>query len=123
MPDEAALVAFIRTHIRSAWSLELLLLLHASPARHWSPDELVKELRGSTSLVQGCLRHFVATGLVTESAGGWHLGPADSERHEILNQLEKTYRERPMTTLALIREADPVQSLADAFRIRGDENE
>ena len=123
MPDEAALVAFIRKHMRSAWSVELLLLLHASPARHWSPDDLVKELRGSTSLVQGCLKHFAATGLAMESAEGWHLCPADRERQEILNQLEKAYRERPMTTLALIRETDPVQSLADAFRIRGDENE
>ena len=122
MASEAALADFIRTYIRTVWSLELLLLLRASPGRYWSPAELIKELRGSTSLVNGCLNHFLHSGLVVEDVGTWHLVLGDPELDELLNELARSYRERPITTLSLIREVDPVQSLADAFKITGDEN-
>ena len=63
MADEAEISQFIRTYIPSVWALELLLLLRADPARRWSPAELLKELRASTSLVDENLANFERQGL------------------------------------------------------------
>ena len=63
MADEAEISQFIRIYIPSVWALELLLLLRADPARRWSPAELLKELRASTSLVDENLAHFERQGL------------------------------------------------------------
>lgn len=120
--SEAALAKFIRDNIHTVWSLELLLVLHADATRFWSAAELVKELRASTTLVQRSLLHFSSRGIVVEAAQGWGLAPTPWQ-NELLEQLALTYRQRPIATVSLIRGADPVQALADAFRIKGGKDE
>ena len=59
--QEEAILSFLRSSIKSAWALELLLLLHRDRERLWSVQELVRELRGSTALVtesQGAERYW-----------------------------------------------------------------
>ena len=47
MADEETVLAFVRSAIKSAWSLELLLLLHRNPQVSWSNAALVRELRAA----------------------------------------------------------------------------
>jgi hypothetical protein len=119
--DESEISQFIRAYIPSVWALELLLLLQADPARRWSPAELLKELRASTSLVDENLAHFRARDLVLKDDAGWHFAPASPHLEALAQALAALYRARPMFTIGLIARPDPLQALADAFRIKRDE--
>jgi hypothetical protein len=123
MVDETILAAFIRQNFRTLSSLELLLLLHATPGRSWSSGDLVKELRASTTLVEQALAQFLTRGLISEKAGAWQLASLEAGQRETLADLAFLYRQRPIATISLIREADPIQGLADAFKLRSDDNE
>lgn len=118
-------LSFVRQHIRSVWTLELLLLLRRDPARSWPPPELVRELRASRLLVQDNLRRLDTAGLaIRDDDHRWRYRAAAPALEELCDQLEKAYRERPVALLQLIaRPTDPLQSLADAFKFRGGGNE
>jgi len=116
--DESEITQFIRAYIPSVWALELLLLLRADPQRAWTPAELLKELRASTSLVDENLAHFQRHGLTLTDEAGWRFAPAAPRLEALAAELAALYRERPMHTISLIARPDPLQALADAFRIK-----
>jgi hypothetical protein len=114
------LLSFIREHIRSVWALELLLLLKRTPERRWTPDELVRELRASGPLIANNLEALQRAGLTAcEEDGRCRYAPASGLLDKLCNELEATYRERPVALINVIASPpDKLQSLADAFRIR-----
>jgi hypothetical protein len=112
---------FIENYVRTVWAVELLLLLRREPREAWAPEILVRELRGSAALVEENLGWFVAGGLVRAEPDGRHIyDPASPMLSELCDELEATYRERPMAVMnAIMARANPqVKSLADAFRFR-----
>lgn len=120
LPTGSDFIGFVREHVRSVWAVELLLLLRRDPARCWAPDELVRELRASTSLVTDNLQRLLASGLVAPEDGCYRYAPASPVLEDLCRRLEAAYRERPVTVINMIaRPADPLQSLADAFRFKG----
>jgi hypothetical protein len=119
--DESEIKEFIHAYIPSVWALELLLALRADPARRWSPAELLKELRASTSLVDENLAHFERQGLALKDEAGWHFAAANPHLEALAGELAALYRERPMFTIGLIARPDPLRALAEAFRIKRDE--
>ena len=121
MAESSELQHFIVAYIPSVWALELLLLLRADPARCWSPADLLKELRASTSLVNENLSHFERHGLALKEDVGWRFAPASPHLETLAAELAALYRERPMYTIGLIARPDPLRALADAFRIKRDE--
>ena len=121
MADESEITEFIRAYVPSVWALELLLLLRADPQRRWSPTELLKELRASTSLVDENLARFERQGLAIRAEEGWHFAPASPHLEALAAALAELYRERPMHTISLIARPDPLRALADAFRLKRDE--
>lgn len=121
MADDPDLVQFIQAYIKSVWALELLLLLRSDPERRWQPDALVRELRASTSLVQDNLSLFERCGLAVREGATWRFAPASTHLAELTASLAEAYRQRPMATIALISRTSPVQSLADAFKLKKDE--
>ncbi len=121
MADESEIDQFVRAYIPSVWALELLLLLRSDPARRWSPAELLRELRASTSLIAENLARFEALGLALQDERGWHFAPANPHLEALVAELAALYRERPMFTIGLIARPDPLQALANAFRIKRDE--
>ena len=120
MADESEINQFVRAYIPSVWALELLILLRSDPERRWSAVELLKELRASTSLVDENLARFERQGLALQDARGWHFAPANPHLEALAGELAALYRERPMFTIGLIARPDPLQALADAFRIKRD---
>ena len=119
--DDPDLIQFIGAYIKSVWALELLLLLRSDPNRPWQADALVRELRASTSLVQDNLSLFERSGLAVREGMAWRFAPASARLAELTSRLAEAYGERPMATIGLISRASPVQSLADAFKIKKDE--
>jgi hypothetical protein len=115
------LPAFIRSSIRSVWALEVLLLLKRQPDRAWTPEDLVRELRASTTVVADALAAFSVAGLVRAEEGAYAYGPASPVLGRLCEALDRTYRERPVAVInAIASPRDRMQSFADAFRLKDD---
>jgi DNA-binding HxlR family transcriptional regulator len=123
LEDDADLVAFVREHVRSVWALELLLTLRRDSSRLWTSAELVKELRASPGLVAENLQRLARAALVVREDGdSWRYAPAGAALDALCGRLEAAYRERPVALINVIaRPSDPLQSLADAFKFRGED--
>lgn len=101
--------------------MELLLLLHRTAGRIWQPFELVRELRASQTLVRDNLEFFQQNGLAVGDEKGWRFAPANRTLEDMTQRLAQAFQQRPVATMSLVAHADPIQSLSDAFKIRGDE--
>jgi hypothetical protein len=116
---DADLLSFIRSTIRSTWTLELLLLVRKDPARTFSQDELVRELRSTRALIGRGARDLQLAKLVdcTDDAG-CRYAPAAPELEQMCARLDRTYAERPVAVINAIVQSptDRRQSFADAFR-------
>ncbi|HYG28155.1 MAG TPA: hypothetical protein VD906_14780 [Caulobacteraceae bacterium] len=121
-PVDQDLFGFIREQLRSVWALELLLLMRRRADRSWTAQQLVDELRASPPLVADNLATFERAGLVAADADGrYSYSPAGPVLTKLVDELDAIYRERPVTVInAIVAPADKLQTLADAFRIRGD---
>jgi len=122
LADDADLRAFVREHVRTVWGLELLLTVRRDPARCWTAAELVTELRGSTALVADTLQRLMRAGLVVLDDAGCHrYAPAAPVLDALVARLDAAYRQRPVAVINMIaRPDDPLQSLANDFKFRGD---
>lgn len=120
MTQDPEVFRFIREHIRSVWTLELLLKLKADPERAWSPTELVEAMRASHALVDGSLEVLMTAGLViADDDGCVRYRPAVAALSGLCDELEQTYRIRPVTVIRWISApVERLQSLADAFRFK-----
>jgi hypothetical protein len=117
---ENELLEFVRFSIRSIWNVELLLRLRASSPRSWGEDELVAELRASSSIVRAGLKALESAGLLArDEAGRWRYLPASPIFDRLTGELDALYRERPTAVAeALFATSDRLRSFADAFRLR-----
>lgn len=120
---ESELFDFVRFSIRSVWNIELLLHLKGSGDRAWAPEELVRELRASASVVKDGLDALQTGGLAApDEFGRWRYTPASGAFDRLTGELETLYRERPMAVTGALfsTKPDPLRSFADAFRLRKD---
>lgn len=123
IPDNVR--ALIASHISSVVQLELLLLLHAQPARERTPADISQELRIDAGWVTGQLRVLCSAGLLVCNEGpnpSFRYWAARPELHDAVEGLARAYAERRVTVIALIfaKPLDPIRSFTDAFRLRRD---
>jgi DNA-binding IscR family transcriptional regulator len=113
---------FIRATIRSAWALELLLLMSRERGQARSAEAINRELRGSLGLVLDILATFRQAGLVVEEAGGYRYAPASAELESLVQELEAEYAARPLAVFKAVAAApnDKIQTFADAFKVKKD---
>ena len=113
------LLSFIRASIRSTWALELLLLMRKQAPHASAPEELVRALRSTATLINTCLEQLQQAGLVVrDDAGAWRYAPAAPALDQLTAELEAAYAERPVTVINAIMTtpSDRLKSFADAFR-------
>ena len=112
------LLSFIRASIRSTWALELLLLMRTRASQAATPDELVRALRSTPTLITTCLEQLQQAGLVREESSGWRYAPAAPALDQLTAELEAAYAERPVAVVNAIMTtpSDRLKSFADAFR-------
>ena len=122
LSDDREFIIFVRENIRSVWALELLVLLSRNPSRHWQPSELIRELRANSALIQNNLEIFQRNGLAVSDENGWYFLPANERLKELTRYLAQAFQERPVATMTLVTQADPLQSSSDAFKFRGDKS-
>jgi hypothetical protein len=114
---------FIRSSIKSVWTLELLLVMRRAAGRAWTIDEITNEMRSNRTLVSDIVTALIKDGLIEEQASGvFRYRPANAELDELVQQLDRLYAERP---LALIKEIvsapnERIQTFADAFKLKKD---
>jgi hypothetical protein len=113
------LVAFIEESFGSVWTVEILLALHREPARVWSAEELIVELRSSQLVVRQGLDNLLAAGLILLEDGGVRYGPASADQEGLVGRLDEAYRVKPGAVRRLIVQspAEKLRSFSDAFRI------
>jgi hypothetical protein len=117
--------ALIASHINSVVQLELLLLLHANPARGRTAQDISRELRIDAAWVTGQLRELCAAGLLTCTDGAsaeFRYVAGKPELNDAVDGLARAYAQRRVRVIGLIfsRPVDPIRRFTDAFRIRRD---
>lgn len=118
--------AFIAGHIDSIVQLETLLMLHASPARDWTAQDVARDLRIDPDWAQGQLDALSQQGMLVrgESTGvrQYRYGPAAAQQRTEIEGLARAYAERRVTVIGLIfsKPADSLRAFSDAFRLRKD---
>lgn len=121
---EEAVLSFVRDSLRSAWSVELLLLLYREPRRSWAVEAIVRELRGSTQLVSEGIAILETAGLVAVAPSGEiSYRPKSAELAELVASLAELYAQKPFAVLRTIF-ASPsakIRSFSDAFRFKKDD--
>jgi hypothetical protein len=115
--DEEIVLSFVRSAIKSAWSLELLLLLYRNPHQTWTGEALVRELRGSEHLVRESVAILGSAGLVELGKGGARYRPQSGEQAALVTALVELYGQKPLTVLKAIfaSPSDKIRSFSDAF--------
>jgi len=111
---------FIRSAFRSVWALELLLHLRRTRERAWSPEELVKAMRGSSLIVSQSLEGLMRAGLVSiDDLGCARYHPASAETDKLVEGTQELYARKPETVRRIIVSAGHpgLINFADAFRL------
>ena len=122
LPPEVA--RFITEHIDAAEQLEILLLLHREPERDWTALDVSQAIYTVPASATLRLEALASAGFVTSTGEGdprYRYAPANEGLRRQVDVLAEAYRADRVAVIKLIfsRPPDPVQSFADAFRLRG----
>ena len=112
-------------YIRSVEQLEVLLLVHSQPNRSWTADAVYDVIRSSKSSIADRLATFTAHGFLVEENGSpptFRYAPKDETLRAGVQETATLYQTRRVRVIEAIfaPEVDPVQSFADAFKLRKD---
>jgi predicted transcriptional regulator len=100
--SEDDVVSFVASSISSIWALELLLLLKRTAPAGRREDELVRELRSSSTAVSEALRNLFDAGLIVEESGLHRYRPAAPMLDRLVSETESLYRLKPATVIKAI---------------------
>jgi len=124
MPDDipSELQALIERCFPSLGHLEAICLLHRSPDRGWSIQEVARELYIAAEMTNHQLQDLTRHGFLQFDSGAdtFRYAPQTAEVAASLDALVKLYQERRVTVISLIysKPVNNVQTFADAFRLR-----
>jgi hypothetical protein len=93
------------------------LYLRRQPRQAWSRDALVRDLRGSISLVDASLTILLSAGLVELSDAGAIYRPGTEQLAASVDALAELYAQKPIAVISAIFTSpnDKIRSFADAF--------
>lgn len=116
---------FIAQHINAAEQLDILLLLHGSPDRDWSAADVSQAIFTVPTAATVRLEALAAAGFVRSSGGTdprYRFDPSSDALRDQVDQLAAAYRADRVGVINLVfqKPVDPIQSFADAFRLRRD---
>jgi hypothetical protein len=128
MPDSAdalppAVKQLLSQYIRSVEQLEVLLLVQSQPNRAWTAGEVYDVIRSSKASVEERLKAFTSFGFLVEEPGPparFRYAPKDAELRTAVEATASVYQTWRIRVIEAIfaPEIDPVQSFADAFKLR-----
>ena len=115
------LLTFVAASIRSVGALELLLFLKRNPARVWSRDSLILELRSSSAVITDALLSLEAAGMVTQNSGqGYQFCATSPTLVHLASELERLYAAKPLSVINAIVSSPTVRlrMFSDAFKLK-----
>ncbi|CAN5626015.1 hypothetical protein BH20VER1_BH20VER1_26930 [soil metagenome] len=112
-------------YIASVEQLEILLLLRGQPDRAWTCDQVYEVIRSSQASVAQRLQKFTADGFLREEPGPprmFRYAPKDGDLAAALDETATVYQTWRLRVIEAIfaPAPDPVQTFADAFKLRKD---
>jgi hypothetical protein len=115
---------FIAEHIDAAEQLEILLLLHREPTRQWTALSVSQAIYTVPASATMRLESLVARGFASSTGGAdptYVYNPQNDALRTQVDVLAEAYRKNRVAVIKLIfaQPPDPVQSFADAFKLRG----
>lgn len=115
---------FVAEYVDSAEKLEVLLLLQRSPEKQWAAQDVSQAIYTVPASAIMRLEALVADGFVASSGGAdprYSYAPKSEALRQQVETLAAAYRADRVSVIKLIfaRPPDPLQSFADAFRLRG----
>ena len=119
--SEEEVIGFIREHIGSVYTLELLLLVKRDRHKSWTIGDLVRELRSSDTAVAEALGRMNLAGLVSQNPEGRYVFAPISVRHEQLAaEIEKAYNSTPMSVVKAIiaLPEEKLRAFSAAFKLK-----
>jgi hypothetical protein len=122
LPAEVA--RFVAEHIDAAEQLDILLLLHREPEREWTARDVSQAIYTVPASATLRLEGLAASGFLASTGSGdpcYRYAPRSEALGRQVDVLAEAYRADRVAVIKLIfsRPPSPVQSFADAFRLKG----
>lgn len=119
----AAFRTFVNKNITSVEQIEVLLILHANPDRVWTVGEISAILRSSPYAIESRMPGLIAAKLAKAGDEGFQYA-ASGRAHAFVETLQDEYSARRFSVIEMVfSKPDPLQSFADAFRLKEEEND
>jgi hypothetical protein len=114
------LLRFIRECIDRLETLDVLLLLQATPARLWTVSQVSDEMRSSPLAAETALETLALRGLVEKRHNVFAFHPRDAQLLDKTTRLAAFYREKRTAVITAIfsRPNEAVRGFAEAFRFK-----
>ena len=115
------LKTFLKEHIHSVFSLEVLLLLRREQSRSLTASEVAKELGIETDVAQQ-LSELTSANLICPTNGDnakYRYAPSDEKLEYLVDQLAAAYAKQrvPILSLILTEHADRIRGFVEAYRL------
>jgi hypothetical protein len=119
---------FIDSHIDSVEQVEALVLMRADPKREWTAEEMAKSLYTSPESASARLGHLHRKGLLSEvrsDAVRYRYEQRTPRLRKAVEDFVEIYAQRKVAVINQIFSGAPddVQSFADAFRFRREQDD
>ena len=116
---------FIAEHIDTAEQLDALVLLHTQPEREWTAEAVSQAIFSVPQSVALTLAALERKGFAVRAGAelpAYRYAPGNQDNHRRVGALAEAYRANRAAVVKYVfaTRADPVRSLADAFRLRKD---
>ena len=118
-----AVKQLLARYIRSVEQLEVLLLFQSQSNRSWTAPEVYEVIRSSNSSIAERLQGFTRDGFLAEekaSPSSFRYSPKSDDLRRAVEETARLYQTHRIRVIEAIftPELDPVQSFADAFKLR-----
>lgn len=116
---------FLQTSIDSIEQLQVLLLLHASPERAWTAQEIATELRSVDTSINTRLKELYKRKILLPLNENQHqFLPTSPDMQELISVVVSENQLRPYQIIDAIYSSQDksIQDFANAFKMRGDKS-
>ena len=116
------LKTFLKEHIQSVFSLEVLLLLRRERIRSFTGPEVANELGIEIDVAQQQLSELTTAKLIATANGDvarYRYAPVDEKLGSLVDQLAVAYAKQrvPILSLILTEHADRIRGFVEAYRL------
>lgn len=115
------LKTFVKEHIHSVFSLEVLLLLRREQSRSFTASEVANELGIENDVTPQLLELTSAKLICTANGDGakYRYAPVDTELESLVDHLAVAYAKQrvPILSLILTEHADRIRGFVEAYRL------